>query len=152
MKKIFITVVTLLTITSTANAIENNLEVESLNISNNEVKAQLNKMKTKKLIIGNALLLNDIQKLKADEIYEKALVKEAVVYLQLKQENAILVSLKSQNANKKEQKAQVKNIKKLKKALKTVQRQNDKEFKQILNHNQRVKYNRLKKEIQVPNL
>lgn len=152
MKKIFITFLTLFTISNCVYAIENNLQVENLNISNIEIKSQLNKIKTKRLIISNALLLNDIQRLKADKIFDNYNEKEALIYLQLKQENAILLNLKSQKANKKEQKAQMKNIKNLKKALKSIQKQNDKEFKEILNHNQKVKFNRLRKEIQISNL
>ncbi len=152
MKKIFITLLTILTITGSANAIENTLKIDDLSVSNNEIKAQLNKIKTQRLIISNALLLNDIQKLRANEIFDNYNEKEALIYVQLKQENALLASLKSQKANKAEQKTQAKNIKNLKKALKSIQKQNDKEFKEILNHSQRVKFNRLRKEIQVSNL
>ena len=102
-----------------------------------EVRTQINKIKTKRIIIANALLLTDNQKKKANEIYSKTIEKESIQFVQLKREQAILKNMTKNNTTFKERKAQRKIVNNLYDAIKASENETDKEFKKILNHKQR---------------
>ena len=150
MKNLFLTLLAVICISAPALAIE--ITTDSTNFSNKEVKIQVNKINTKRLLIANALLLTDAQKLKANSIYNKSSEKEAILYLQLNQEKKLLQDLSKQKANFAEKKAQRKIINNIEKNIKSIQKESDKDFKSILNYSQKLKYNKLKKEIQISNL
>lgn len=118
-------------------------------LSNKEVRAQINKIKTKRIIIANTLLLDSAQKKKANEIYSKTIEKEAIQLTQLRKEQEILKTMTKENSTNAERRAQRKVVNSLYNAIKTSENETDKEFKKILNHNQKVKFNRLKKEITI---
>lgn len=129
------------------NAVE--LTPETNAISQKEIRAQVNKIKTKRIIIANALLLDSAQRKKADEIYYSVIDKEAIILEQLQKEQEILKSMTKKTNTFAERKAQRKKVYELQHALRTIENDVDKEFKKMLNHNQKVKFNRLKKEINI---
>ncbi len=140
----------LLTITININVIyAAEITSETNALSKKEIRAQVNKIKTKRIIIANALLLDSAQRKKADEIYSSTINKEAIILEQLQKEQAVLKSMTKETNTFAERKAQRKTVYKLQHALITIENNVDKEFKKILNHNQRVKFNRLKKEINI---
>ena len=116
-------------------------------ISNREVNAHLNKIKTKRIIIANALLLDNAQKEKALKIYSDVVEKEALLVSQLEKEKQIMKELYKQENNRAERRNQRRIIYNLQKAIADVENQVDKDFRKILNHDQKVKFNRLRKEI-----
>lgn len=132
---------------NSATAVELNPETNAL--SKKEIKAQVNKIKTKRIIIANALLLDEAQRKKADEIYYSVIDKEAIILEQLKKEQATLKSMTKETNTFAERKSQRKTVYELQHALRVIESDVDKEFKKLLNHNQRVKFNRLKKEINI---
>lgn len=123
------------------------ISTENNAISDREVKAQVSKIKAKRIIIANALLLNDSQKEKARNIYNSVIEKEALLVAQLNKEKETMKTLYQEKNNAKERRNQRRIIYNLQKAIKDVENQVDKEFKKILSHDQKVKFNRLKKEI-----
>lgn len=140
----------LLTITININVIyAAEITSETNALSKKEIRAQVNKIKTKRIIIANALLLDSAQRKKADEIYSSTINKEAIILEQLQKEQAVLKSMTKETNTFAERKAQRKTVYELQHALITIENNVDKEFKKILNHNQRVKFNRLKKEINI---
>ncbi|MBR2526331.1 hypothetical protein IKE67_07675 [bacterium] len=149
MKKFFlILIISILALNfNCTNAVE--LTPETNAISKKEIRAQVNKIKTKRIIIANALLLDSAQRKKADEIYYSVIDKEAIILEQLQKEQEILKSMTKKTNTFAERKAQRKKVYELQHALRTIENNVDKEFKKMLNHNQRVKFNRLKKEINI---
>ena len=126
-----------------AKAVEINPETNAL--SKKEIRAQVDKIKTKRIIIANALLLDSAQKKKAEEIYYSVIEKEAIILEQLQKEQTTLKSMTKKTNTFAERKAQRKTVYELQQALRTIENEVDREFKKILNHNQKVKFNRLKK-------
>lgn len=118
-------------------------------LSNKEVRAQINKIKTKRIIIANTLLLDSAQKKKANDIYSRTIEKEAIQIAQLRKEQEILKNMTKENSTNAERRAQRKVVNSLYNAIKASENETDKEFKKILNHSQKVKFNRLKKEITI---
>ncbi|MBR1681377.1 hypothetical protein IJ707_06285, partial [bacterium] len=147
MKRIFIIFVILLFGINFSFA--NEISAETNALSNKEIRAQLNKIKTKRIIIANALLLNTAQKKKANEIYSKIIEKEAIQLAQLRKEQAALKVMTKENTTSEERKAQRRIVYSLQEAVRTSENQADKEFKKILTREQRVKFKRLKKEITI---
>jgi len=147
MKRIFIIFVIFLFGMNCSFASEITAETNAL--SNKEIRAQLNKIKTKRIIIANALLLNSAQKKKANEIYSKIIEKEAIQLAQLRKEQAVLRTMNKENSTSSERKAQRRIVYSLQEAVRTSENQADKEFKKILTRDQRVKFKRLKKEITI---
>lgn len=140
----------LLTFTVNANcSFASEITVETDALSNREIRAQLNKIKTKRIIIANALLLDSAQRKKANDIYSKIVEKEAIQLAQLRQEQAILKLMNKQNSTASEIKAQRRIVYSLQESVRASENQVDKEFKKILNRSQRTKFKRLKKEINI---
>ena len=132
---------------NSATAAELNPETHAL--SKKEIRAQVDKIKTKRIIIANALLLNEAQIKKAEEIYYSVIDKEAIILEQLQKEQAVLKAMTKETNTFAERKSQRKTVYELQHALRVIESDVDKEFKKLLNHNQRVKFNRLKKEINI---
>ncbi len=132
-------------------ALANEICVETTALTNKEIRAQLNKIKTKRIIIANALLLDDAQKKKANTIYSKIIQKEALQLAQLRKEQEILKSMTKENSTSEARRKQRKIVYNLQEAIRISEKQVDKEFKKILTHNQKVKFKRLKKEINISN-
>lgn len=149
MKKVFfIFVIAILMLNATyADAVEINSENNV--ISKKEIRAQINKIKTKRIIIANALLLDSAQRKKADEIYSSVIEKEAIILEQLQNEQKILKSMTKETNTFSERKAQRKKVYELQHALIMIENDVDKEFKKMLKYNQKIKFNRLKKEISI---
>ncbi len=149
MKKIFVFIVLFIFYTSFCNlsAFSAEISTENSAILNREIKAQINKIKTKRIIIANALLLNNAQKEKAGEIYSSVIEKEALLLAQLEKEKEIMKNLYNEENNRSQRRNQRRIIYNLQKAIVDVENQVDKDFKKILTHDQKVKFNRLKKEI-----
>lgn len=146
MKKIFIAIFTLVVTSSFAFAGEVN--TNNYTFSNKEVQQELNTIKTRRLLIANALLLTDMQKIKAEQIYKNIADKEAILYAQMKKEKAIYQAVaKEKKSQAKKEQRQVINM--LNKEIQTLQRDADKDFKSILNHDQRVKFRRLNNELKL---
>lgn len=146
MKKIFISLLTIVLTSSIALAGE--VKTNSYTLTNKEIKQELNTIKTRRLLIANALLLTDLQKAKADQIYKSVADKEAILYAQLKREKAIYQAVsKEKNAKAKKQQKQIINM--LNNDIQTLQKEADKDFKSILNHDQRVKFRRLNNELKL---
>lgn len=153
MKKIlvFTTVLFLICINiNSASAVD--ITVESSVISNKEMKLQLNKIKTKRIIIANALLLNDEQRKKANEIYSKITEKEAMQLAQLQSERAVLKNMTKENSNAAARKAQRKVVYELQDAITLNEDNADAEFKKILTREQKTKFKRLRKEIKISDI
>ena len=151
MKKILLTTILtcLLCSPEFANNSTTQIYTENYMLSNKEIKAQIYKIKTKRIIISNALLLNDSQKEKANQIYSKNMEKEALLITQLKKEQSILKTMSEQKRNSTEKKQQRKNVYNLQKALLNIEKETDNEFKKVLTRTQRCKFNRLSKEIHI---
>lgn len=146
MKKIFIAFFTLVVTSSFVFAGEVN--TNNYTFSNKEVQQELNTIKTRRLLIANALLLTDMQKIKAEQIYKNIADKEAILYAQIKKEKAIYQAVaKEKKSQAKKEQRQVINM--LNKEIQTLQRDADKDFKSILNHDQRVKFRRLNNELKL---
>lgn len=124
-------------------------ETDSYSSNDIEFKEQLSKLQTKHIIIFNDLLLSDLQKAKANYIFKNSDNKEAEIYAKLKKEQNLLNNLIAQSADKFTKKQQKKNIRKLEKEILIIEKQADREFKKILNHDQRTKYNRIKKTVKI---
>ena len=147
--KNFITLflISLCLISGAAFAISNDSLNETI-YNEKDLKSQMTKVKNRRIIISNALLLNEQQKKEAYNIYEQSSEKEAILYLNLKKENKLLENLSSDKSiNRSEKTKQKKVVASLKKELKSVQKDYDKEFKQILNRSQKSKYRQLNREI-----
>ena len=145
MKKVLISLLTIVLTSSLALAGEVKTNDYTLN---KEIKQELNTLKTRRLLIANALLLTDLQKAKADQIYKGVADKEAILYAQLKKEKAIYQAVsKEKNTKAKKQQRQIINM--LNKDIQTLQHNADKDFKSILNHDQRVKFRRLNNELKL---
>ena len=82
------------------------ISVQTSALSNKEIRAQINKIKTKRIIIANTLLLDSAQKKKANDIYSKTIEKEAMQLAQLRKEQEILKSMTKENSTKSERRAQ----------------------------------------------
>lgn len=151
MKKILLTTLITCIIGSSAFAQDSATQISTENymLSNKEIKAQIYKIKTKRIIISNALRLNDSQKQKTNEIYSKNMEKEALLIAQLKKEQSILKELNEQKKNSLEKKQQRKIVYNLQKSLITLEKETDKEFKKVLTREQRSKFNRLSKEVHI---
>lgn len=146
MKKVLISLLTIV-LTSTL-ALAGEVKTNDYTLTNKELKQELHTLKTRRLLIANALLLTDLQKAKAEQIYQKVADKEAILYTQLKKEKAIYQAI-SNEKNTKAKKEQRKIINMLNKDLQTLQHEADKDFKSILNHDQRVKFRRLNNELKL---
>lgn len=151
MKKYFLLLLTIFLLTSAApaNSINTDITPENNALTDKEIKAQISKIKTKRIIIANALLLNDFQKEKANEIYSKNFQKEVLLLAQLKKEKEILKSMPKEKKNSIDRKNQRKIIANLEKSIETLECNTDKEFKKVLNRQQRSKFKRLQREIQI---
>lgn len=146
MKKILISLLTIILASSVAIAGE--VKTNSYTLTNKEIKQELNTLKTRRLLIANALLLTDLQKVKAEQIYKNVADKEAILYAQLKREKAIYQAVaKEKNSKAKKEQRQIINM--LAKDIHTLQHNADKDFKSILNHDQRVKFRRLNNELKL---
>ena len=146
MKKILISLLTIILTSSVALAGE--VKTNSYTLTNKEIKQELNTLKTRRLLIANALLLTDLQKVKAEQIYKNEADKEAILYAQLKREKAIYQAVaKEKNSKAKKEQRQIINM--LTKDIHTLQHNADKDFKSILNHDQRVKFRRLNNELKL---
>ncbi len=148
-KHLFLFFILVISVLSINFVCASEISVQTSALSNKEIRTQINKIKTKRIIIANTLLLDSEQKKKANDIYSKIIEKEAMLFAQLQKEQEILKSMTKENSTKSERRAQRKVVNSLYKAIKTSENATDKEFKKILNHNQRVKFNRLKKEITI---
>lgn len=151
MKKYFLLLLTIFMLGSAtpANSINTDITPENNVLTDKEIKAQISKIKTKRIIIANALLLNDFQKEKANEIYSKNFQKEVLLLAQLKKEKEILKSMSKEKKNSIERKNQRKIIANLEKSIETLECNTDKEFKKVLNRQQRSKFKRLQREVQI---
>ena len=151
MKKILLTTILICFICSSAFANNSTTQISTENymLSNKEIKAQIYKIKTKRIIISNALLLNDSQKEKANQIYSKNMEKEALLIAQLKKEQSILKAMSEQKHNSAEKRQQRKIVYNLQKAIINIENETDKEFKKVLTRSQRSKFNRLSKEVHI---
>jgi Spy/CpxP family protein refolding chaperone len=147
MKKILLSLISVVILSSTVFAEQNNISTENDFLSSKEIKSQLHKIKTKRIIISNALLLDDSQKQQANQIYSKISEKEAILIVQLKREEDILKEMQEQNENSLNIKKQKNNIDSLKSALNDIDKEADNEFKKILTKQQKTKFKRLKKEV-----
>lgn len=146
MKNLFISLIIIFFACSHVSA----FETESYNnLEDIEIKEQLTKLETKHIIIFNDLLLSDLQKAKAKYLFKNSDKKEVEIYTKLKKEQNLLNNLTTQNADKNNIKQQKMNVKKLKNEIISIEKHTDKEFKKILNHDQKVKYNHLKKTIKI---
>lgn len=123
------------------------ISTDNIPVNSNVVRAQINKIKTKRIIIANALLLNNAQKQKAREIYLSVIEKEAILIAQLENEKTVMKKLYQEENNNAERRNQRRIIYNLQKAIADTENKVDKDFKKILTHDQKVKFNRLKKEI-----
>ncbi len=132
-----------------AEVSQTEISSESNALSNKEVKAQLQKIKTKRIIIANALRLTDAQKEKANKIYSKNFEKEALLLAQLKKEQSILKEMSNKKHYSSERKAQRKIVYELEKAIINIEDDMDKEFRKILTREQKSKFNRFKREITI---
>lgn len=132
-----------------ADVSQTEISSESNALSNKEVKAQLQKIKTKRIIIANALRLTDAQKEKANKIYSKNFEKEALLLAQLKKEQSILKEMSNKKRYSPERKAQRKIVYELEKAIINIEDDMDKEFRKILTREQKSKFNRFKREITI---
>lgn len=132
-----------------AEVSQTEISSESNALSNKEVKAQLQKIKTKRIIIANALRLTDAQKEKANKIYSKNFEKEALLLAQLKKEQSILKEMSNKKCYSPERKAQRKIVYELEKAIINIEDDMDKEFRKILTHEQKYKFKRFKREITI---
>lgn len=148
-KQLFLAVLLVISVLSLNFACASEISAETSALSNKEVRNQINKIKTKRIIIANTLLLDASQKKKANEIYSKTIEKEAIQFTQLRKEQEILKSMTKENSTNAQRRAQRKVVNSLYNAIKTSENETDKEFKKILNHSQKVKFNRLKKEITI---
>lgn len=146
MKKVLIAFLTIFITSSITLAGE--VKTNDYTLTNKEIKQELNMLKTRRLLIANALLLTDLQKAKANQIYQKVADKEAILYAQLKKEKAIYQAVsKEKNTKAKKQQRQIINM--LNKDIQNLQHNADKDFKSILNHDQRVKFRRLNNELKL---
>lgn len=146
MKKLLISLLTIVLTSSIALAGE--VKTNNYTLTSKEIQQELNTLKTRRLLIANALLLTDMQKVKAEQIYKKVSDKEAVLYAQLKREKAIYQAVaKEKNSQAKKEQRQIINM--LNKDIQTIQHNADKDFKSILNHDQRVKFRRLNNELKL---
>ena len=98
MKKILISLLTIILTSSVALAGE--VKTNSYTLTNKEIKQELNTLKTRRLLIANALLLTDLQKVKAEQIYKNVADKEAILYAQLKREKAIYQAVAKEKNSK----------------------------------------------------
>ena len=113
-----------------------------------ELKEQITKIKNRRIIISNALLLTESQKKDAYNIYDQSSDKEAILFIKLKQEKNLLDNLSSdKNTNRVEKSKQKRIVSNIQKDLLTIQKDYDKNFKKILTRSQRSKYKRLNREI-----
>lgn len=153
MKKLFLFFTTLVLTCSTAFANDNIMLINAQTDYNysKDIKEQMQKIKTKRIIIANALLLSDSQKEKANNIYSNIFEKETLLIVQLKQEKEILKNLNEQKDKKYslERKQQRKVIAELEDAIKKIEKDADKDFSKILCREQRSKFKRLNREIQI---
>ncbi len=149
MKKILL-IIFLFSVLLTSNQISaSEIELETNAMANKEIRAQVDKIKTKRIIIANALLLDSAQIKKANEIYSSVIEKEAVILEQLLKEQAILKSMTKETHTFAQRRAQRKIVFELQNSLRTIENDVDKQFKKLLKHNQKVKFDRLKKEINI---
>ena len=147
MKKLLVLLAILLFTLNNGFVSASEIHSENSALQNKEIRAQLNKIKTKRIIIANALLLNSSQKKKAREIYSSVAEKEAMLLAELKEEKAILNSIPDDKPNAEARRNQRRIIYNLQKAIADIENHVDKEFKKILTHDQKVKFNSLRKEI-----
>ncbi|MBQ3311396.1 hypothetical protein IJG72_04890 [bacterium] len=113
-----------------------------------EIKSQILKIRNRKIIISNALLLSDSQKTNLYNLFNQDNQKEAILYLKLKEETNLLNNLNNnKNISRIEKRNQKKTISKIKKEIELIEKNNEADFKQILTRKQRAKYNKLKREI-----
>ena len=73
MKKVLFIISIFLIAFSINSVIAVEISPETNALSKKEIRAQVNKIKTKRIIIANALLLDEAQRKKADEIYKRKL-------------------------------------------------------------------------------
>ena len=81
--------------------------------------------------------------------YSKNFQKEVLLLAQLKKEKEILKSMPKEKRNSVERKNQRKIIANLEKSIETLECNTDKEFKKVLNRQQRSKFKRLQREVQI---
>ena len=149
MKKFLLILFFIIFVFNLNNAFATEISTQTNAIKNKEIKAQINKIKTKRIIIANALLLDSAQRKKANEIYSSVIEKEAIILEQLLKEQAVLKSMTKKTHTFSQRKAQRKIVYELQNSLRNIENDVDKQFKKILKHNQKVKFNRLKKEINI---
>lgn len=146
MKNLFISLIIILYTYSYVYAFESQ---SYSHVDDIEMKEQLSKLETKHIIISNDLLLSDLQKTKAKYLFKNSDKKEIEIYAKLKKEQNLLNNLTAQKADRNTIKQQKENVKRLKNEISDIEKQTDREFKKILNHDQKSKYNRLKRTVKI---